>query len=101
MISLQKDHLVETLDYAHKREKELEEANAAKNKFFSIIAHDLKNPFSAIMGLSTLLKENLNAFNKKDLKDIVENIATSSDSIYKLLENLLLQLVRLEFRADL
>lgn len=89
MISMQKDHLVETLDYAHRREKELEEANAAKNKFFSIIAHDLKNPFSAIMGLSALLKENLDTFSKDDIKDIVENIATSSDNIYKLLENLL------------
>lgn len=70
--------------------KKLEDLNATKDKFFSIIAHDLKNPFSGILGLTKILKEDSEIeLSTEDYKEIGETIYTSADTAYKLLENLL------------
>ena len=71
------------------RTKELEKANASKDKFFSIIAHDLKNPFSALMGISDLLLTNWDDMREEDKKEFVSDIYTSSENTFKLLQNLL------------
>jgi len=70
-------------------QQELREANATKDKFFSIIAHDLKNPFSALIGLSELLIKNFTHFDDEKKKSFIQKIYNSSDHMYKLLENLL------------
>lgn len=70
-------------------QKNLREANATKDKFFSIIAHDLKNPFNALIGLSELLIKNFDNFDDVKKKKFIQNIYESSDNMYKLLENLL------------
>jgi PAS domain S-box-containing protein len=67
----------------------LEELNATKNKFFSIIAHDLKNPFQAIFGFSELLMRNYGDFDDPQKMELLGMIKTSSESAYNLLENLL------------
>lgn len=68
---------------------ELKELNATKDKFFSIIAHDLKGPFNAILGFSELLSESYNDFDDEEKKKFIHNIKIASDSTFKLLENLL------------
>lgn len=68
---------------------QLEKLNATKNKFFSIIAHDLKNPFQAIFGFSELLLRNFNDFDNPQKMELLGMIKTSSESAYNLLENLL------------
>jgi signal transduction histidine kinase len=88
-INQQKDQLVETLHHLSQRERKLEEANATKDRFFSIIAHDLKNPFSGILGLSQLLSEDLERYSVEQQKQFIQNIHDSSDQVYKLLDNLL------------
>jgi PAS domain S-box-containing protein len=70
-------------------EKALREANATKDKFFSIIAHDLKNPFNSILGLSEILSEEFDLFSEDKLKNMAEQIHNSAGHLYKLLENLL------------
>ncbi len=70
-------------------QEDLLEANATKDKFFSIIAHDLKNPFNALIGLSKLLLNNYDGFNDVKRKDFVQMIHRSSEQGFKLLENLL------------
>ena len=70
-------------------EKVLREANTMKDKFFSIIAHDLKNPFNAIMGFSNLLYEAYDNFDEKQRKTFIKNICEASESTFKLLQNLL------------
>jgi len=56
--------------------RELQESNATKDKFFSIIAHDLKNPFNAILGLTDLITEELHTLNKETIQNIIHTIKT-------------------------
>lgn len=68
---------------------ELKKLNLTKDKFFSIIAHDLKNPFHAIIGFTDLLNQNFNSIGDKEKKELIELINTTTKSTYALLENLL------------
>lgn len=88
-IQLQAEELNKQAEILKKNNQELEHLNATKNKFFSIIAHDLKNPFQAIFGFSELLMRNFEDFEEKQRIDLLSMIKTSSESAYNLLENLL------------
>ncbi len=85
--------------------KQLEDLNKAKDKFFSIIAHDLKAPFSGFMGLTQLMAENIDLFGKDELRQISTNMNESAKNFYKLLENLLewsrMQTGKIEFTPEL
>jgi PAS domain S-box-containing protein len=85
-------------------EQALREANMSKDKFFSIIAHDLKNPFHGILGFANLLKEYYTDLSDKERLQYVENLYESTNVTYKLLENLLqwanAQTGRLEFLPE-
>ena len=68
---------------------ELRELNVSKDKFFSIIAHDLKNPFSSIIGISEILKEEIKSGDAATMENYAGLINTSAVQTYRLLENLL------------
>jgi signal transduction histidine kinase/ligand-binding sensor domain-containing protein len=68
---------------------ELNELNASKDKFFSIIAHDLKNPFNTIIGFSEMLKEAVISNDPKIIFKYASMINISSVQTFRLLENLL------------
>ena len=89
IISNQKDNLSFAFDLLRSREKELKEANQAKDVFFSIIAHDLKGPFNALLGFSNLLRDDYDSFTPEERKKFIANIAGSAENIFLLLENLL------------
>lgn len=72
-----------------KAEKKLQEANAAKDKFFSILAHDLKNPFNSLIGMSEVLVEDFVDLSENEKLEMVLKIQRTSESAYALLENLL------------
>ncbi len=72
-----------------KIELKLRDVNNTKDKFFSIISHDLKNPFSALMGFSEVLYDEYDNFSNNERKDIIKNINISSESLFKLSDNLL------------
>ncbi len=72
-----------------KSEAELRELNAAKDKFFSIISHDLKSPFNSILGLSNLLVEQIQAKNNEGIEEYAGIIRNSSQRAMDLLMNLL------------
>jgi len=63
--------------------------NLTKDKFFSIISHDLKNPFSSILGFSDLILKNKEKYPLEKIIKFVDNINNSSRLTYELLENLL------------
>ncbi len=68
---------------------ELQEANAAKDKFFSILAHDLRGPLGGLMTMSETMLDDFDLFEKDDLKDIIRIMHHSSSQVFGLLENLL------------
>jgi len=73
----------------NKYAQQLIDLNATKDKFFSIIAHDLRSPFFGILGLSQILTEELRESGNKKLLTFSEELNKSANSVYKLLQNLL------------
>ena len=68
---------------------ELEKLNQEKNKFFSIIAHDLRSPFTALLGFSSLLIERADKMEPAKVKEFASHINDAGNRVFKLLENLL------------
>jgi len=73
-----------------KQTAELQELVATRDKFFSIIAHDLKSPFNSILGLSEVLLNNFRDLDNEAVETGLRSILGSSKQAYNLLENLLL-----------
>lgn len=71
------------------RGKQLEKANITKDKFFSIIAHDLKNPFHSILGFTDLIVKNYDDIGDERKREYLGLINESSQYAHNLLENLL------------
>ncbi len=69
--------------------KKLNEANSSKDKFFSIISHDLRSPFAGILGLSELLVTEIHTMTLQNIKSITQSIHNGSKETYNLLESLL------------
>jgi PAS domain S-box-containing protein len=72
-----------------KYNKNLLELNKTKDKFFSIIAHDLRNPYSSMIGFSELLLEDLEKLSMDEIRDSLKIIRNSAKNSLNLLENLL------------
>ena len=69
--------------------EELKESNASKDKFFSIIAHDLKSPFHGLLGLTRMIAEDYENMTEEEIKTYLNTIKDSTESTYNLIENLL------------
>jgi len=82
-------------------ESRLQELNASKDKFFSIISHDLRSPFTSITGFAEVILEDIDTLTQEEIKDFTGSIYKSSKNIQNLLENLLqwsrVQTGRIEF----
>lgn len=104
-IQQQTEELNRQAQILKKANVELEQLNSTKNKFFSIIAHDLKNPFQAIFGFSELLMRNYKDFDDPQKMELLTMIKSSSESAFNLLENLLqwarTQTDRIKYNPDL
>ena len=73
----------------YQQSKELEELNATKDKFFSIIAHDLRGPLGAFMGITEMMADETQQFSIDQNKFMTLNLSRSARNIFNLLENLL------------
>ena len=69
--------------------EELKELNASKDKLFSIIAHDLRGPFSPLLGLSEIMVNESNTLSREDIRDYSNEIYKALKNEFTLLENLL------------
>lgn len=72
-----------------KYSKSLEELNQTKDKFFSIISHDLRSPFQGLLGLSSALIEEFESFSSGELKTYLTNMNASAKNLFNLIDNLL------------
>lgn len=88
----------------HQKNLELQEVIATKNKFFSIIAHDLKSPFLGFIGLTSALVEEEQNISLEERNRFIKLIHERAINLFKLLENLLewsrLQNNTIEFKPD-
>lgn len=71
------------------KNQEIVNINKQKDRFFSIIAHDLRGPFSGFLGLTELLAEEIDSMDKEEIQFAAENMRTSAYSLSRLLDNLL------------
>jgi ligand-binding sensor domain-containing protein/signal transduction histidine kinase len=76
-------------DKLKRSEEHLKQTNATKDKFFSIISHDLKNPFSSLLSISDLMVRNYDSTGEEEKKQCVISVHHSLKQVYGLLENLL------------
>ncbi|KAF0128410.1 MAG: NarL family signal transduction histidine kinase [Bacteroidetes bacterium] len=72
-----------------KSEAELRELNATKDKFFSIIAHDLRSPFNSFLNFTQIMAEDLPTLTMTQIQEIAVTMSKSATNLYRLLENLL------------
>jgi len=70
-------------------EEQLKELNTTKDTFFSILAHDLKNPFTSLYSISDILIANYQNLEEKEKLMMLRNMHKSAEHIFNLLENLL------------
>jgi len=68
---------------------ELQKVIAEKDKFFSILAHDLRSPFNAFLGFTQVMAEDLSSMTLEEIHKIAVTMRKSATSLYSLLENLL------------
>jgi len=84
---------INEVNYSNKLLQESESSlkilNATKDKFFSIIAHDIKNPFNALYSLAGYVWKNFDSYKPHELKKYFELIYNSAEELMELLENLL------------
>lgn len=89
LLHLELDEHQKTMEKLKESATHLKELNAMKDKFFGIIAHDLRNPFSILLGSSELLMNYIDTMSIEDIKKISHSVYNSAKAGFTLLENLL------------
>ncbi|MBU1097995.1 MAG: PAS domain-containing sensor histidine kinase [Bacteroidetes bacterium] len=83
---------------------ELEKIDNEKDKYFTLIAHDLRNPLGNLMGFLDFMIDNIESLDKTELLEILNNCSISAKNIYQLLENMLdwtrIQMHRMSFSPE-
>lgn len=69
--------------------EELHKINAEKDKFFSIISHDLRGPFNGFLGLTQIMAEDLPSLTMDEIQKFAVSMRNSATNLFRLLENLL------------
>lgn len=89
LLSAQNAMIRETNQKLKESERHLKHLNATKDKFFSIVAHDLKNPFTSLLSISDVMVQNYELADEEEKKACIERVHHSLKHLYSLLENLL------------
>ena len=89
LLSEQNSQIQDQSTELRKQRDQLKHLNATKDKLYSIIAHDLKNPFNVIMGFSTLLVERWHEIDDKRKIQYIDMMNKSANNTFDLLRNLL------------
>ena len=89
LLKSQNQQIIQANEALRTSEKNLMELNATKDKFFSIISHDLRNPFSSLLSISELMVESFDQTDREEHKAGFRKINQSVKHLLDLLENLL------------
>jgi ligand-binding sensor domain-containing protein/signal transduction histidine kinase len=89
LLKVQNQQISQANEALRESEKNLMELNATKDKFFSIISHDLKNPFASLLSISDLMVESFDETEEEDHRAGFKKINQSVKHLLDLLENLL------------
>lgn len=73
-----------------KKNKKLQELNETKDKFFSIIAHDLRSPFQGLLGMTGIFADDVSGFSSSELSEFAGKMNQSVKKLYHLIDNLLI-----------
>jgi len=76
-------------DFINAQKNELITLNASKDKFLSILAHDIKNPLSSVFGISELLLSDYDKLSEEEMKVFVKDIHTLANNLYEIIDTLL------------
>ncbi|MCP4756805.1 MAG: HAMP domain-containing histidine kinase [Proteobacteria bacterium] len=102
---MQQDQLRKSQEEILKYNEDLKQTNATKDKFFSIISHDLKSPINSFLNMTTILVDHIDMFSKEEVQEMAIDVKNSGDNLMKLMENLLnwarLQMDRIEFQPEI
>ncbi len=97
--------LAEANSKVQEQNLQLQEANATKDKFFSIIGHDLKGPLNSLTSFSSLLMHHTESLSKEEIQMLATDLDKSLKNLFALLENLLewsrSQTGNIEFKHEL
>lgn len=85
----QQQHIIGQNQALEDTVNKLEKLNNSKDHFFSILAHDLKNPVSALTEITGFIKDSMQKLEKKELEKYIDGMYKSSTAVYELLINLL------------
>lgn len=95
-IEKQNDNLIKANAETEKANKKLQQSrhelllsNQLKDRFFSVLAHDLQNPFHHVIGFSKLLSDYYDTLSAEERKNMATDIHQSTTNINQLLDNLL------------
>ncbi|EFI34646.1 PAS/PAC sensor signal transduction histidine kinase [Desulfonatronospira thiodismutans ASO3-1] len=73
----------------NRKNEQLQQLLDEKDRFFSIIAHDLRSPLTGVMGFTRMLAEEVDQFSQQDLREVAEEMHKATENLQDLLENLL------------
>ncbi|MCL5990898.1 MAG: PAS domain-containing sensor histidine kinase, partial [Bacteroidetes bacterium] len=90
MVEQNANELLLANEKLYESEESLKILNANKDRFFSILAHDLRGPFQGLLGFSNILHKDFKKMKTEEVQDIVDDLYHSAEQIYKLLDHLLL-----------
>lgn len=88
-LQMQKEEITAQRNQIEQQRDKYQKLNSTKDKFFSIVAHDLRSPYNSLMNLTRQLLENIDQYSREQIKGFVQGINQSSKEAYNLLENLL------------
>jgi signal transduction histidine kinase len=89
LLTIQNQKIFASNQKLQESQQQLKELNATKDKFFSIIAHDLKNPFTSLLSISEMMTKSYTTMEEEDKIEGINGFHRSATRIYALLENLL------------
>ncbi len=81
--------LISQNETIHKQKSKLQELNATKNKFFSIVAHDLRSPLASLKSFSSVLVDHIDLLSKEEILNMGKKLDISVDNTLKMADNLI------------